>query len=191
MNNENLILNNKTKKFIRNKAIHFILLMFAVAIFSFILLELSPIDPVNAYLKQAVVSPEQRLILEQYWGVHQPLTTKIWGWLVNLLQGNYITLTNMSDHDVERMVQYHLEPINISFQTTNPELRCKMLHNRFAGEALKKVDKLYEGGIHMNGQIVLCKGVNDGEELERSIRDLTKYLPQLFLVVETTCQQQT
>ena len=98
---------------------------------------------------------------------------------LSFLQGNYITLTNMSDHDVERMVQYHLEPINISFQTTNPELRCKMLHNRFAGESLKKVDKLYEGGIHMNGQIVLCKGVNDGEELERSIRDLTKYLPYL------------
>ena len=98
---------------------------------------------------------------------------------LSFLQGNYITLTNMSDHDVDRMVQYHLEPINISFQTTNPELRCKMLHNRFAGDALKKVDKLYEGGIHMNGQIVLCKGVNDGEELERSIRDLTKYLPYL------------
>ena len=98
---------------------------------------------------------------------------------LSFLQGNYITLTNMSDHDVERMVQYHLEPINISFQTTNPELRCKMLHNRFAGDALKKVDKLYEGGVHMNGQIVLCKGVNDGEELERSIRDLTKYLPYL------------
>lgn len=98
---------------------------------------------------------------------------------LSFLQGNYITLTNMSDHDVERMVQYHLEPINISFQTTNPELRCKMLNNRFAGDALKKVDKLYEGGIHMNGQIVLCKGVNDGEELERSISDLTKYLPYL------------
>ena len=98
---------------------------------------------------------------------------------LSFLQGNYITLTNMSDHDVDRMVQYHLEPINISFQTTNPELRGKMLHNRFAGDALKKVDKLYEGGIHMNGQIVLCKGVNDGEELERSIRDLTKYLPYL------------
>ena len=98
---------------------------------------------------------------------------------LSFLQGNYITLTNMSDHDVERMIQYHLEPINISFQTTNPELRCKMLHNRFAGEALKKVDKLYEAGIHMNGQIVLCKGVNDGDELKRSIRDLTNYLPYL------------
>lgn len=98
---------------------------------------------------------------------------------LSFLQGNYITLTNMSDHDIDRIVKYHLEPINISFQTTNPELRCKMLHNRFAGEALQKVDKLYEGGIQMNGQIVLCKGINDGEELERSIRGLTKYLPNL------------
>lgn len=98
---------------------------------------------------------------------------------LSFLQGNYITLTNMSDHDVERIVKYRLEPINISFQTTNPELRCKMLHNRFAGEALKKVDILYRGQIEMNGQIVLCKGVNDGEEMERTIRDLTGYLPYL------------
>ena len=98
---------------------------------------------------------------------------------LSFLQGNYVTLTNMSAHDIERIIRYRLEPINISFQTTNPELRCKMLHNRFAGEALKKVDMLYQGGIEMNGQIVLCKGVNDGEELERSIRDLTAYLPLL------------
>ena len=98
---------------------------------------------------------------------------------LSFLQGNYITLTNMSDHDVDRIVKYHLEPINISFHTTNPELRCKMLHNRFAGEALKKVDNFYEGGIQMNGQIVLCKGINDGEELERSIRDMSRYLPHL------------
>ena len=96
---------------------------------------------------------------------------------LSFLQGNYITLTNMSDKDVERIVRYRLEPINISFQTTNPELRCKMLHNRFAGEALKKVDILYQGGIEMNGQIVLCKGVNDKDELKRSIEDLMKYLP--------------
>lgn len=98
---------------------------------------------------------------------------------LSFLQGNYVTLTNMSDHDIDRIIRYHLEPINVSFQTTNPELRCKMFHNRFAGEALKKVDRLYEGGITMNGQIVLCKGINDGEELERSIRDLMKYAPQL------------
>ncbi len=98
---------------------------------------------------------------------------------LSFLQGNYVTLTNMSDHDIDRICKYHLSPINISFQTTNPELRCKMLGNRFAGEALKKVDRLKEAGIIMNGQIVLCKGLNDGEELNRSIRDLTGYMPEL------------
>ncbi len=98
---------------------------------------------------------------------------------LSFLQGNYVTLTNMSDHDVERICRYHLSPINISFQTMNPELRCKMLNNRFAGEALKKVDTLYEAGIQMNGQIVLCKGINDGAELEFSIREMMKYLPNL------------
>ena len=98
---------------------------------------------------------------------------------LSFLQGNYVTLTNMSDHDIERIIRYRLEPINISFQATNPELRCRMLNNRFAGDALRKVDRLFEGGIEMNGQIVLCKGINDGEELERSIRDLTRYLPLL------------
>ncbi len=98
---------------------------------------------------------------------------------LSFLQGNYVTLTNMSDEDVERIIKYRLSPINISFHTTNPQLRCRMLNNRFAGEALKKADRLYEAGIAMNGQIVLCKGVNDGEELERSISDLTGYLPYL------------
>ena len=98
---------------------------------------------------------------------------------LSFLQGNYVTLTNMSDYDVERIIKYRLSPINISFHTTNPQLRCRMLNNRFAGEALKKADRLYEAGIAMNGQIVLCKGVNDGEELERSISDLTWYLPYL------------
>ncbi len=98
---------------------------------------------------------------------------------LSFLQGNYVTLTNMSDYDVDRICRYHLSPINISFQTMNPELRCKMLNNRFAGEALKKVDTLHEAGITMNGQIVLCKGVNDGEELAFSIRELMKYIPQL------------
>ncbi|WP_122642650.1 DUF512 domain-containing protein [Luxibacter massiliensis] len=112
-------------------------------------------------------------------GMRQTLYFKDDDSRLSFLQGNYITLTNMSDHDVERIVKYRLEPINISFHTTNPQLRCKMLHNRFAGDALKKVDILYKGGIEMNGQIVLCKGVNDGGELERSIRDLTEYLPYL------------
>ncbi len=98
---------------------------------------------------------------------------------LSFLQGNYVTLTNMDDHDIERIIRYRLEPINISFQTTDPVLRCRMLHNRFAGEALRKVDMLYQGGVEMNGQIVLCKGINDGEHLERSIRELTGYLPLL------------
>lgn len=96
---------------------------------------------------------------------------------LSFLQGNYITLTNMGDKDIERIIQFKLAPINISVHTTNPELRCEMLHNRFAGEALKKIDHLYEAGIEMNGQIVLCKGVNDKKELERTIQDLTKYIP--------------
>lgn len=98
---------------------------------------------------------------------------------LSFLQGNYVTLTNMKDKDINRIIRYHLAPINISVQTTNPELRCKMLNNRFAGDALKKIDMLYEAGIEMNGQIVLCKGVNDKEELERSIRDLSKYAPHM------------
>lgn len=98
---------------------------------------------------------------------------------LSFLQGNYVTLTNMSDHDIERICRYHLSPINISFQTMNPALRCKMLNNRFAGEALQKVDTLNQAGIQMNGQIVLCKGLNDGDELEFSIRELMKYIPNL------------
>lgn len=98
---------------------------------------------------------------------------------LSFLQGNYVTLTNMSEHDIERIIKYHLSPINVSFQTMNPSLRCMMLNNRFAGEALKKVDRLYEAGITMNGQIVLCKGINDGKELEYSIRKLMEYIPVL------------
>lgn len=98
---------------------------------------------------------------------------------LSFIQGNYVTLTNMSDHDIDRIIRYHLEPINISIQTMNPELRCKMLYNRFAGDALKKLQKLYDAGITMNGQIVLCKGVNDGKELDDSIRKMSAYAPVL------------
>ncbi|NLL92958.1 MAG: DUF512 domain-containing protein [Clostridiales bacterium] len=98
---------------------------------------------------------------------------------LSFLQGNYITLTNMKDKDIERIIKYHLCPINISVHTTNPDLRCKMLHNRFAGDALKKIDTLSENCIEMNGQIVLCKGVNDKDELKRTIEDLSKYLPHM------------
>lgn len=98
---------------------------------------------------------------------------------LSFLQGNYITLTNLSEEDMERILFYKLSPINISVHTTNPELRCKMLNNRFAGEALEKLKRFYDAGLEMNGQIVLCKGYNDGEELERTIQDLTAYLPLL------------
>ena len=98
---------------------------------------------------------------------------------LSFLQGNYVTLTNMSDHDIDRIIHYHLGPINISFQTTNPKLRCKMLHNRFAGDVFPKIRRLADAGIELNGQIVLCRDINDGAELERSIRDMTSYLPAL------------
>ena len=98
---------------------------------------------------------------------------------LSFLQGNYVTLTNMSDKDIDRIIRFHLAPINISVQTMNPKLRCKMLNNRFAGEALKKLDRLYEAGTEMNGQVVLCKGVNDGEELEYTISRLSEYAPYM------------
>ena len=98
---------------------------------------------------------------------------------LSFLQGNYITLTNMSEEDVERICFYKLSPINISVHTMNPELRCKMLNNRFAGDALKKIKRFYDAGITMNSQIVLCKGINDGTELEFTVRELEKYLPYM------------
>ncbi len=98
---------------------------------------------------------------------------------LSFLQGNYITLTNMSDHDIDRIIRYHLEPINISFHTMNPKLRCQMLHNRFAGDIFGKVKRLKEAGIELNGQIVLCRGINDRDELDYSLKEFEQYLPQL------------
>ncbi len=96
---------------------------------------------------------------------------------LSFLQGNYVTLTNMKEADIQHIIQYRLEPINISVHTTNPSLRVRMLKNRFAGEKLRYLDKLYDAGIQMNGQIVLCKGYNDGEELKRTLTDLLRYAP--------------
>ena len=98
---------------------------------------------------------------------------------LSFLQGNYITLTNMRQKDIDRIIRYRMEPINISFHTTDPELRVQMLRNRHAGESLQYVKQLAEAGIEMNGQIVLCRGVNDGEHLDRTIEDLTAFLPYL------------
>lgn len=99
---------------------------------------------------------------------------------LSFLQGNYITLTNMKDEDIERIIQYKLSPINISVHTTNKELRCKMLKNRFAGDSLDNIKKLYDAHIEMNSQIVLCKGYNDGEELEHTIEELSSFLPYMM-----------
>ncbi len=101
---------------------------------------------------------------------------------LSFLQGNFITLTNMDEQDLERIIKYHLAPINISVHTTNPELRCKMLHNRFAGDVLEKIGRLYEAQIPMNCQVVLCKGWNDGEELERTMRDMAAFYPYMETV---------
>ncbi len=90
-----------------------------------------------------------------------------------------MTLTNVSNEELERICYYKLSPMNISVHTTNPELRCKMLHNRFAGEIINKMRRLKEAGITMNGQIVLVPEYNDGAELERTIHDLTEFLPNL------------
>ena len=98
---------------------------------------------------------------------------------LSFLQGNYITLTNMNENDVDRIIRYNLSPINISVHTTNPKLRCKMLNNRFAGDKLKYIDRLNAADVEMNGQVVLCKNVNDKEELERTISDLEKYIPKM------------
>jgi len=96
---------------------------------------------------------------------------------LSFLQGNYITLTNLSEKDLGRIVRYNLSPVNVSIHTMNPELRCKMLGNRFAGSSLQKLNVLADAGIEMNGQVVLCKGINDGRELEVTISELMKYIP--------------
>ncbi len=98
---------------------------------------------------------------------------------LSFLQGNYVTLTNISEDDLNRIIEYRLAPINISVHATEPELRCMMLHNRFAGDLLEKMEKLKEADLPMNAQIVLCKGVNDGAHLDRTIGDLFRFHPQL------------
>lgn len=94
---------------------------------------------------------------------------------LSFLQGNYVSLTNMKDEDVERLIEYHIPRINISIHTTNPELRCRMLHNKRAGDVLEYLKRFAEAGLNMNGQIVLCPGFNDGPELDRTLGDLAQF----------------
>lgn len=101
---------------------------------------------------------------------------------LSFLQGNYITMTNLDDRDVDRIIAMHMSPINISVHTTNPELRVTMLHNKNAGKVLAYLNRFAEAGIEMNGQIVLCRGVNDGEELVRTMHDLAALYPAMTSV---------
>ena len=96
---------------------------------------------------------------------------------LSFLMGNYITLTGLNEKDVDRIIKMHMSPVNISVHTTNPELRCKMMNNRFAGECLSYLKKFAENNITMNCQIVLCKGLNDGDELINSMHDLATLYP--------------
>lgn len=96
---------------------------------------------------------------------------------MSFLLGNYISMTNLSEVDVNRILRMHISPVNVSVQTTNPELRCQMLRNKRAGEALQIMERFAEGGIEMNCQLVVCEGLNDGDELKRSLYDLKKLYP--------------
>ena len=96
---------------------------------------------------------------------------------LSFLFGNYVTLTNMSEREVDRIIAMHISPINISVHTTNPDLRCKMMGNRFAGKSLEILYRLAQAGIRLNCQFALCPGINDGAELERSLNDLLPLYP--------------
>ncbi|MCX7711900.1 MAG: DUF512 domain-containing protein [Clostridia bacterium] len=96
---------------------------------------------------------------------------------LSFLTGNYVTLTNIKEDDLDRIIRYRMSPINVSVHTTNPELRVRMLHNRFAGDVLDKIKRLTDAGITVNCQIVLCRGFNDGAELERSLKELSALYP--------------
>ena len=98
---------------------------------------------------------------------------------LSFLHGNYVTLTNISEREVERIIEMHISPINVSVHTTDPELRCKMLSNRFAGEKLAYLRRFADAGITICAQIVLCRGINDGAHLDRTLHDLMEYLPAL------------
>ena len=98
---------------------------------------------------------------------------------LSFLHGNYITLTNLTDADVDRIVKMRFSPINVSIHTTNPDLRVKMMKNKRSGEVLDYLRRFYEAGLSMCGQIVLCRGINDGEELLRSMRDLSRYYDRM------------
>ncbi|MBE6555558.1 MAG: DUF512 domain-containing protein [Ruminococcaceae bacterium] len=101
---------------------------------------------------------------------------------LSFLHGNYVTLTNLRDKDIDRIIKMHISPVNVSVHTTNPELRCEMMQNKRAGKVLDYLGRLAEAGIRLCGQIVLCRGINDGKELERSLEDLMTLYPAMSSV---------
>ena len=101
---------------------------------------------------------------------------------LSFLLGNYITMTNLSDREIQRICDLHISPINISVHTTNPELRIKMLRNRNAGKCIDIMRRFADGGIRMNCQIVCCPGLNDGDELMRTMRELAEMYPAVHSV---------
>ena len=105
-------------------------------------------------------------------GMREPLYFKDDDSRLSFLFGNYITLTNITEHEIDRIIKMHISPINVSVHTTNPELRCKMMNNRFAGDTLKYLKRFADAGITLNCQIVSCPGINDGDELVRTLTDL-------------------
>ena len=106
---------------------------------------------------------------------------------LSFLFGNYITMTNMQDHEIDRIIKMHISPINISVHTTNPQLRVRMLANKRGGEVLKYLPRLVEGGIAVNCQLVLCRGVNDGDELRRTLTDLLELTPMVQSIAAVPC----
>lgn len=101
---------------------------------------------------------------------------------LSFLSGNYVTLTNVDEKEFERIIKYRLSPVNISVHTTNPALRIKMLNNRFAGNIFQRIKKLTDSGITVNCQIVLCRGINDGNELVKTILDLASLYPKVYSI---------
>lgn len=101
---------------------------------------------------------------------------------LSFLMGNYITLTNLKDTDIERIIKMHISPINISVHTMNPELRVEMMKNKRAGDCLKYLKMLSDAGIKMNAQLVLCRGINDGDELRKSLEKLSEYVPNIMSI---------
>lgn len=101
---------------------------------------------------------------------------------LSFLMGNYMTLTNLSEREVQRIIHLHISPINVSVHATDPELRSFLLGNPRAGKTLEIMRRFSDGGITMNCQIVCCPGLNDGAQLQRTMHDLAALYPKVHSV---------